>query len=105
MDDELKDAIAEVCAACAVNMYQATRISPARTQEEMNQAKINVKKHITVDDNGEHIAIKFNTMGLVREPPFYAMVPATIATSHYRKACDDFFAKSPVLSGRKFYYM
>lgn len=110
MDDELKDVIKEVCATYAVNMYQASGLSPARSQEEMNQAKLNVKAHIQVEERTEeewgeeHIRVNFPMMEIIKVPPFYGMIISVVMTERFAKICNDFFLQSPFLKGKKFYY-
>lgn len=103
MDDELKDAIKEVCAVYAINLYQATGITPVRDQAVLDKAKDDVKKHIKVEDTGAVIIVRFDMMGLIAIPPFYGMIPATIMTPQYKKRCDQFFSQTN-MADKKFSY-
>lgn len=105
MDEGLKDAIKEVCAMYAVNLYQASGLSPARTQEEVNQAKLNVKAHIQVEEREKgEIRVRFPMMEIIKVPPFYGMIISVVMTEKFKKYCNDFFLRSPFLQGKRLYY-
>lgn len=94
MNEQLKNDTCHILAATAVNMA-ISALSYRLTQEQANESRDHVEKHIMVDDpEGGHVRICINHMDMLREKHLYAAVPSAMNTSQFRTFVEEIFARS-----------
>jgi hypothetical protein len=94
MNQQLKNDTCHILAAIGVNMA-ISGLSYKLTQEQANESRDNVQKHIMVDEP-EHgrVRICINHMDMLREKHLRMAVPAAMNTSQFRQFVEDMFARS-----------